>query len=82
MEEENDIKIDISKHEFVPKHELLSDKESEKLLKELGVTRLQLPKILKKDRAIHHLKAKRGDIIKITRNSKTAGKAIYYRVVI
>ena len=77
-----EIKIDISKHEFVPKHELLSEAEEKKLLEELGIVKLKLPKIHKRDPAIRDLKTKTGTVIKISRDSKTAGKALYYRVVV
>lgn len=76
-----DTNIDITKHELVPKHELLTEEEKEELLKRYGVTITQLPRILISDPAIRGLNAKVGDIIKITRYSPTAGKSIYYRVV-
>ena len=41
-----------------------------------------LPKILSTDPAIEKLNAKESDVIKIIRDSPTAGKSIYYRVVI
>lgn len=72
---------DITRHTLVPKHELLSEKEKEELLKKYGVTLKQLPRILLSDPAIRHLNAKVGDVIKITRKSPTAGTSIYYRVV-
>ena len=77
-----EIKIDISKHEFVPKHGLISEAEEKKLQEALGIDKFKLPKILKKDPAIRGLKVNLGNIIKITRDSKTAGTAIYYRVVV
>lgn len=75
-------KIDISNHIFVPKHIKLTEKEAEELLKKFNISRDQLPKIPKKDPAITSLEPERGDIIKILRESPTAGKSIYYRVVI
>jgi DNA-directed RNA polymerase subunit H (RpoH/RPB5) len=51
-------------------------------LEELNISRGQLPKILKNDPMVQKIKAKVGDIIKITRNSKTAGESVYYRVVV
>jgi len=48
----------------------------------LGVTEKELPKIFSTDPAIRHLNVKKGDVIKITRKSPTAGETIYYRVVI
>lgn len=67
---------------MVPKHEILSKKESEEVLKKYGVTPDQLPKITGDDPVVQVIKAKRGDILKITRRSLTAGEAIYYRLVV
>ena len=78
---EKETKIEVEKHEFVPKHEPVSGDE-EKLLTVLGIQKLQLPKILRNDPAIRELKLKYGDIVKITRKSETSGKAVYYRVVV
>jgi len=69
-------------HEFIPKHQLMAEEEAAKLLEEYSIRRSQLPKIRKTDPAIRHLGAKRGDVIRILRNSPTAGRAIYYRVVV
>ena len=74
--------IQIVEHEFIPKHELLPEDAAQALLKGYSIKKSQLPKILKSDPAIRHLEAKRGDVIRIVRNSPTAGRAIYYRVVI
>ena len=74
--------IDITKHELVPKHELLSDGEKKELLKKLGVGLSDLPKIRINDPAIRHLNPKVGDIVRIIRKSPTAGIYIYYRVVV
>ena len=69
-------------HNLVPKHELLSPEEGQKILEKYKVTREQMPMILLTDPAIKHLEAKVGDIIKITRSSKYVGPSLYYRVVI
>lgn len=74
--------LDIIKHELVPKHEVLNEKEKEELLKKYGITLRLLPRILDTDPVVKILNAKLGDVIKITRKSETAGEAIYYRVVI
>ncbi len=74
--------IDIKEHILVPKHVLLSEEEAKNVLSKYNVNRTQLPKISKKDPAILELGAKPDDIIKVIRNSETAGKAAYYRVVI
>jgi len=84
LEKGGDLKreIDISKNELVPKHFVLSEKEKEELLKKYGITLKELPRILSSDPMVKKLGAKPGDVIKIERKSPTAGKTIYYRVVI
>lgn len=69
-------------NKLVPKHEILDEKEAERILNFYKVTRNELPRIKKNDPAIKDMNPKVGDIVKITRKSKTAGKAFYYRVVI
>ncbi len=69
-------------HELVPDHKILTKNESQKILKELDITPEQLPKILDTDPALETTPVKPGDIIEITRNSPTAGKIKYYRIVI
>ncbi len=69
-------------HEFVPKHEVMAPEDAENVLRTYKVGRDELPKIKIDDPAIKDFEANVGDIIKITRNSPTAGKAVYYRVVI
>ena len=75
-------KYDINKHELVPEHTKLNDKEKQGLLDKYHISLKELPKISKKDPAIAHLNPKEGEVIKITRESKTAGEAIFYRGVI
>jgi len=74
--------LDVTAHRLVPKHKKLSDSQKEKLLKELNLSTKQLPKILPTDPAIAKLGAKEGDIIAVERISQTAGKSVYYRVVL
>ena len=72
---------DISKHTLVPKHTKLSEKEKEIILKKYNISVTQLPRILKNDSAIKDLKLKQGDVVKIIRQSPTAGEIIFYRSV-
>lgn len=76
------MEFDVTKHELVPKHEILSEEEKTKLLKKYGITIKELPRILASDPAIKSLNPKIGDVVKITRKSKTAGESVYYRVVV
>ena len=74
--------FEVANHILVPKHEKLSEEEGKKLLQKYNITKLQLPRISKKDPAIKELGLKPGEIVKITRNSETAGKTAFFRLVI
>ena len=74
--------VNIVEHELVPKHEVLSKEETEEVLDTFKINKEQLPKILSSDSVLEHIKAKTGDVIRITRNSPTAGESVYYRVVV
>lgn len=73
--------FEVKKHHFVPKHSKAGDSEAKMVLEKYKITAKSLPKILKDDPAIAHLEAKIGEVIKIERESKTAGNSVYYRVV-
>ena len=74
--------VDITKHELVPKHTLLNDREKEELLKRYGIVLRQLPRMLVTDPLAKLLNCKVGDVVKIIRQSETAGETEYYRVVV
>jgi DNA-directed RNA polymerase subunit H (RpoH/RPB5) len=75
-------KIDITKHELIPKHIILKENEKEELLKKYGITLRQLPRILLSDPMVKILNAKVGDVIKIIRKNETTGESEYFRVVV
>ncbi|MBN1644768.1 DNA-directed RNA polymerase subunit H [Candidatus Woesearchaeota archaeon] len=75
-------KIDITKHLLVPKHVLVSDSEKKKVTDTLKLSGKELPRMLKTDPSLADLKVKDGDVIKIIRDSKTAGKTVFYRRII
>ncbi|HHQ45268.1 MAG TPA: DNA-directed RNA polymerase subunit H [Candidatus Altiarchaeales archaeon] len=77
-----EVLIKLLEHDLIPKHEILTPEGAEAVLKKYGVTRELMPQIKEKDPAIEEMKAKPGDIIKITRNNPVTGKSYYYRVVI
>ena len=74
--------IDTTKHELVPKHFLLKEEDAKKILSKYNISFSQLPRISRKDPAILNFGAQPKDVIKIERNSATAGKSVYYRVVV
>lgn len=75
-----DLVVNITEHELVPKHLLLSPEDKELLLKRYKIKEHQLPKILLSDPVARYLGLKRGDVVKIIRVSETAGKYITYRI--
>lgn len=71
----------LQEHVLVPKHELIPDEQRSEILTQLGTSIDKLPKIHRTDPMIEEMGAKRGDLIRIVRNSQTAGSSIYFRVV-
>jgi len=69
-------------HVYVPKHEIISKKEAEEVLKKYNCKPTELPLIFVTDPAILGLGVKPGDMIKISRKSPTAGRSLYYRYVV
>jgi DNA-directed RNA polymerase subunit H len=71
----------IANHYLVPKHEIVPEDRIEEILKKYGTNVSNLPRVLRDDPAIVEIGAKKGDVVKITRSSQTAGQAIYFRLV-
>ena len=72
----------VPEHILVPKHEIMTIKEAEEVLKTYNCRTTDLPLIFVNDPAIIGLGVKPGDMIKITRKSATAGESFYYRYVV
>ena len=63
-------------------HVLIKREKVKELIAELGIKKDALPRIDKTDAAIKLLNPEKGDVVKIIRDSPTAGQASYYRRVI
>ena len=74
--------VDILLHETVPKHEILNSKLKAELFKKFDIKEGKLPKIFETDPVVKAIEAKTGDVLKITRMSRTAGETVYYRLVV
>jgi len=74
--------FNIFDHEFVPKHEILTPEEREKILAKYRVKPHQLPRIKASDPAAKAIGARPGDMVRVIRESPTAGKYIAYRYVV
>ena len=73
---------DEKRHYLVPEHVLIRKEKASELMAELGIKKDALPRIDKTDPAIKNLGPEKGDVVKIIRDSITAGQATYYRRVI
>ena len=73
--------FDVSQHSLVPKHVKASDSELKELLERHSLTLNLLPKIILGDPSIAGLSVKEGDVVKVVRDSRTAGQSFYFRRV-
>lgn len=74
--------VTILEHELVPVHEKISDEELKELLNVYKIRKEQLPKIKSADPVIKEIKVEEGGVVKIMRRSRTAGRAVSYRLVV
>ena len=77
-----EVAIEQKRHYLVPEHALIRKEKVAELMAELGIKKESLPRISRMDPAIKLLRPEKGDVVKIIRESLTAGQAIYYRRVI
>jgi DNA-directed RNA polymerase subunit H len=73
--------VDVSQHELVPDHTVIDDAELDDVLQEYNIKKTDLPKIKRADPALPD-DATVGDVVKITRDSRTTEEAVVYRLVV
>ena len=75
------MKIDIQDHILVPTHEIMTEDEIANEFSDVEYDFKDLPKIKSGDPVVKAIDAKPGDVLRITRESQTAGVFVTYRIV-
>ena len=73
---------DISTHHLVPKHILLDNVDSQRVMEEYKLKKKDMGRIYIDDKMARYLYAQKDDIIQIIRYSINSGYSTYYRLVV
>lgn len=80
--EEDDLAVNITKHELVPRHTPLEPEEVKAVLQAHALEVSQLPRLLTTDPVAAYYGLERGQVVRIERKSESAGVYVTYRQVV
>ncbi len=79
---ENEFMMNITEHVCCPEFTVLTTQEIDELLLSYNVKKKELPKQYDIDPISRYLCIKRGQVVRIVRNSETTGQSVAYRIVV
>eukprot|EP01087_Luapelamoeba_hula_P013116 TRINITY_DN3731_c0_g1_i1.p1 TRINITY_DN3731_c0_g1~~TRINITY_DN3731_c0_g1_i1.p1 ORF type:complete len:141 (+),score=14.14 TRINITY_DN3731_c0_g1_i1:257-679(+) len=79
---EAELLVNITRHQLVPRHFVLSESEKAELLRKYKLEDSQLPRVLVSDPVSRYYGLSKGQVVKIVRPSETAGRYVTYRLVV